>query len=392
LVFWQSYRDHAATGSIGARERESSMLLTNESSDAPAPRVAGHDLRKTGIDPNFWYPLARSHELKPGKAIGVSFAGEPIALVRPRDGSVFALEDRCAHRQVPLHAGVVNGPCLQCCYHGWTYDSTGRCVTVPYLGADRALPNGVRSYPCREAHGLIFVFPGEAVARAADTFPDLSRQADPRYKTRYLDRSIACHYSFMHENLMDMNHQFLHRRLMGRIRTTFLDLRRTADRVEVDYTFSRMEGSQSLGERFMVGAKRKRPADARGGKRNVMTIATEYPYQRLRFWPPETDEPALDLWNVYVPLDRAQRTNRTFGLMMIKKPSLPGLIHLMWPAIAWFTDGIFAEDKDIVEKEQQAFDAQGADRNHEIFPVIQALRAHLIEKGVPLPLQGGVGG
>jgi hypothetical protein len=30
-------------------------------------------------------------------------------------------------------------------------------------------------------------------------------------------RKIDCHYSFMHENQMDMNHQFFHRGIMGTI-------------------------------------------------------------------------------------------------------------------------------------------------------------------------------
>ena len=115
------------------------------------------DLRKTGIHPDHWYPLARSKTLKPGKSVDVRFAGDPIVLVRTESGSVFALEDRCAHRQVPLHAGTVHGEHIQCCNHGWTYDATGRCVDVPYLGDGEALPKRVRGYPCREAHGLIFV-------------------------------------------------------------------------------------------------------------------------------------------------------------------------------------------------------------------------------------------
>ena len=37
---------------------------------------------------------------------------------------------------------------------------------------------------------------------------------------------------------------------------------------------------------------------------------------------PSSSEPALDLWNVYIPLDRQQRSNRTFGLMMIRRPGM----------------------------------------------------------------------
>ena len=53
-----------------------------------------------------------------------------------------------------------------------------------------------------------------------------------------------------------------------------------------------------------------------------MTIRTEYPYQTLRFRTAGSEHPALDLWNVYVPLDKAQRSNHTYGLMMIRRPSV----------------------------------------------------------------------
>ena len=42
-----------------------------------------------------------------------------IEFVRPEAGRVFALEDRCAHRQVKLSAGVVAGCTVRCGYHGW---------------------------------------------------------------------------------------------------------------------------------------------------------------------------------------------------------------------------------------------------------------------------------
>jgi hypothetical protein len=60
------------------------------------------------------------------------------------------------------------------------------------------------------------------------------------------------------------------------------------------------------------------------------------------------------------------------------------LIHLLWPAIVWFTNGIFAEDRWIMELEQKAHDAQGADWNQEIFPVIRGVRDLLVRKGTAL--------
>lgn len=346
-----------------------------------APEEDVPSTRTTGLDPDFWYPLARSRRLKTGKTLAVTFAGTEIVLVRPEKGEPYALEDRCAHRQVPLSMGVVKDEQLLCGYHCWTYDRTGACVNIPYLDRKRKLPNGVRSYACREAYGFVFVFTGDQSLAEATPLPDLPAYADRRYKTRVLDRDIACHYSFMHENLMDMNHQFLHRSLMGRIRARLLDVREGEDWLEADYSFSRTEGKQSLGERLIIGSGNSdKYAD-------LMTIRTGYPYQTLRYWTDGKREepPALDLWNAYIPTDREQRHNHTYGLIMVQKPPVPGVIHLLWPVITLFTEGIFGQDRVIVEAEQRAYESQGADLNNEVFPIIQSLKALLARKGVPLP-------
>jgi len=240
---------------------------------------------------------------------------------------------------------------------------------------------GVQGYPCREAYGLIFVFPGDQTHLASVAFPDIRTRGDSNYKTRYLDRQIACHYSFMHKNLMDMNHQFLHRKLMGRIKTVFLALRQGENWVEADYTFTRAKGSQPLGEKFILGARSEQSGE---NNRDLMTIRTDYPYQTLKFWTAGSTEPALDLWNVYVPVDQDQRIHHTFGMIMVRKPSTPRLINLLWPFITWFTESIFKQDRLIVEAEQRAFDQQGADWNQEISSVILALRKVLIDRGTPL--------
>jgi len=344
----------------------------------PTGLQRGPDLRRTSTHPDFWYPLAWSHDVLPGQTLARSFAGDPIVLFRGKAGQIFALEDRCAHRQVPLSLGVVTGNTLKCGYHGWAYDCSGKCIDVPYLGRER-LPNGVRSYPAREVDGLIFVFPGNAALAEARAPAVLGAKANPLYKTRQLNRDVACHYTFMHENLFDMNHQFLHRSLMGTIKATCLGRRQGDDWCEVDYTFSRTAGSQSLGEAAILNVMRSAEA---GANADLMTIRTGYPYQSLRVWV-NGGEPVLDVWLGYTPLDKQQRTNRTFGYLSVKKPKIPGLIHIAWPFITWFTEGIFTQDKAIVEQEQKAHDAQGGDWNNEVFPAVRDLRAVLMRCGVP---------
>lgn len=70
-------------------------------------------------------------------------------------------------------------------------------------------------------------------------------------------------------------------------------------------------------------------------------------------------------------------------MTMVQKPQIQGLIHLLWPFVVWFTEGIFKEDR-IVELEQKAYDEQGGNWNQEIFPAILALRELLTRSGVPM--------
>jgi phenylpropionate dioxygenase-like ring-hydroxylating dioxygenase large terminal subunit len=350
----------------------------------PANSPNAFDLRRVGAHPDHWYPVAWSENLKAGKAIGRRFAGEPIVLWRGGDGSVHALEDRCAHRQVPLHLGVVKGDELKCHYHGWAYDGTGRCVDVPYLGRER-LPNGVKSYPAREIDGLIFVFPGNPALADERAPTSLGSSQRKDYKTRQLNREVDCHYTFMHENLFDMNHQFMHRKQMGSIRAQCIGRAHGETWAQVEYSFSRTEGKASVGETVIVDLMRKR-GEAKKDFSDHMRIRTDYPTQSLKVWVgrniDQTEDPVLDVWLGYTPLDAEQRTNRTFGYLSVKRPPVPGLIDAVWPAVVFFTEAIFREDKEIVEYEQRAYDAQGGDWNNEVFPALRDLRGVLARCGL----------
>jgi renierapurpurin 18,18'-hydroxylase len=359
-----------------------SNLITLRSGNSPDAL----DLRRVGAHPDYWYPLAWSDELQAKKTLGRRFAGLPIVLYRGSSGQVFALEDRCAHRQVPLHLGEVMGDELKCHYHGWTYNCSGRCVNVPYLGGER-LPNGVKSYPAREVDGLIFVFPGDPTLADSRAPTGLGCSQRKDYKTRRLNREVACHYTFMHENLFDMNHQFMHRKYMGSIRASCLGRDHGDNWAQVEYSFSRTAGKSSVGEQVIVDLMRKR-SEAKKGFSDHMRIRTDYPAQSLKVWVGRdvqpTQDPVLDVWLGYTPLDAQQRTNRTYGYLSVKKPRFPGLIHAVWPFVTWFTENIFREDKQIVEHEQRAHDAQGADWNNELFAPLRDLRLVLARCGTPM--------
>jgi phenylpropionate dioxygenase-like ring-hydroxylating dioxygenase large terminal subunit len=340
------------------------------------------DLRRTGINPDFWYPVAISGKVRKKRTFAATFAGERIALYRGESGVLYALEDRCAHRQVPLSLGVVEGDALRCCYHAWAYRGNGRIYQIPYLpkGAARP-PRGVRAYPVREAYGLVFVFPGDPQKAPAIPLPELPQYDSARHQTMRFSRTVQCHYSFMHENLLDMNHQFLHRGIVGRIQPRLLGHETGPQSVEARYLFTHAGGKKARGAAMLA---------ARGiGRRtsgHVITIRTAYPYQTLQLVPEDADLPAFSLWAAYVPEDAQQRTSHAYGLLMIGKPPVPGGLYLAWPFIRRFTERVFAEDRMAVEAEQRAWDEQGEDWNREVFPLIVDVRNVLRSNGVPIRL------
>ncbi|MGO9605511.1 MAG: Rieske 2Fe-2S domain-containing protein [Candidatus Binataceae bacterium] len=342
------------------------------------------DLRRVGIDPGFWYPVAQAKALKNGHTMAVTFAGEPIVLVRTETGAAFALEDRCAHRQLPLHLGVVRGEQLQCGYHGWCYEGTGRLARIPYLADGGKLPaaaRGVRRYPCREAYGLIFVFPGAPELADQSDLPDIPEWSSAEYRTMYFERTLKCHYTFMHENLMDMNHQFLHRSLMGSVQPVLLNYRTGSTWTEAQYKFE--GGDQHIGADFLVmGGKSENSGVDRDYE--LMTIRTNYPHQELTVFRAHSEIPAIRLWAAYVPLDAEQRTNRAFGILMVRRPKTPLILSMAWPVIRYFAQSVFEQDRMAVEAEQRAWDEQGEDRNAEISPVLLELRKVLARGGVPI--------
>ncbi|MFI8292011.1 Rieske 2Fe-2S domain-containing protein [Streptomyces sp. NPDC085614] len=351
----------------------------------PDPRSDTVDLRRVGAHPDHWYPVALSRSVKRRRVIATAFAGERIALYRGNSGAVHALEDRCAHRQVPLSMGVVEGEALRCCYHAWAYRGDGRISQIPYLSkGDGRPPRGVRSYPVREAYGLVFAFPGDPGKAASTPLPDLPAFGSPRYRTMTYSRTVRCHYSFMHENLLDMNHQFLHRGVVGRLHPELLGFRSDERSVEARYLFTHAGGKRSRSAGLLA-----REGIGGGDSRDVMTIRTEYPYQTLDLVPEHADAPAFRLWAAYVPEDAEQRRCRVYGLLMIEKPRIPAALLVAWPFVRHFTERVFAEDRRAVEAEQRAWDEQGEDRNHEVFPLILRVRDVLRANGVPLATPRG---
>jgi len=159
---------------------------------------------------NSWYVAAWSEDVGSNQPVARTVIGEPLVLFRNADGSVAALEDRCAHRRMPLSLGRVTGDGrLVCTYHGLTYDGTGACVLVP--GQDSPGGIRIRSYPVEERANMVFVWMGPPTLADISEIPDCSWLEDPRHQATKLYRHADANYLLLNDNLADLLHvAYLH--------------------------------------------------------------------------------------------------------------------------------------------------------------------------------------
>lgn len=86
---------------------------------------------------DFWYPVAFSSEIKPGKnPLRKILLEKPIVLYRLTDDKLCAFLDTCPHRGAPLSSGSLENGELRCPYHGWKFNKEGECIDIPGMPQD----------------------------------------------------------------------------------------------------------------------------------------------------------------------------------------------------------------------------------------------------------------
>jgi vanillate O-demethylase monooxygenase subunit len=153
---------------------------------------------------NCWYVVASSDEIGVG-LVARRVLGQPVVLFRRADGTIGALEDRCAHRAAPLSRGALVDDQVVCAYHGFTYDATGACVRVP---SQVHVPYGarVRSYPVREDGPFVWIWLGVAARSQHVEPPELPALRDPGWAVQGGIVEVAANYLLLHDNALDRTH------------------------------------------------------------------------------------------------------------------------------------------------------------------------------------------
>jgi phenylpropionate dioxygenase-like ring-hydroxylating dioxygenase large terminal subunit len=166
-----------------------------------------------------WYVAGWLWEMTSGPFVR-TILGQPLLLFQNPDGATAALLDRCPHRALPLSKGRVTDGIVQCAYHGMKFDGTGRCIHIP--SQDTIPPTAqVRSFPCVERNGLVWVWMGDSLKANSASIPDLYWLSDPSWGARGTAFNVRCNWRLVIDNLMDLTHlTFVHGRTIGNLATT----------------------------------------------------------------------------------------------------------------------------------------------------------------------------
>lgn len=147
-----------------------------------------------------WLAVGRAERIpNPNDWFTVDLLGEPVIVLRAKDGAVRAMSGVCQHRAMQLCEGQGNDTTFTCPYHHWIYGQDGRLLGAPAMERTEDFDKGDFGLPqlrVEEWQGFIFVnFDPEA----APLGPTLARY-EP-YIANYDLANAVCPGTFTLENL-----------------------------------------------------------------------------------------------------------------------------------------------------------------------------------------------
>ncbi|MHC9237156.1 aromatic ring-hydroxylating oxygenase subunit alpha [Pseudooceanicola sp. 502str34] len=153
-----------------------------------------------------WLCAGRADALKdPGDYLTMEIAGDPVLILRDRDGALRAMSNTCRHRMSTLLEGRGNVRVITCPYHAWTYSLDGSLRGAPAMDMNKGF--------CKADHGLPAIrcvnWQGWIMVTLNPDLPDPAEQlAEVDDLVGYLDMSRYVE-TFREDHLWDTNWKIL---------------------------------------------------------------------------------------------------------------------------------------------------------------------------------------
>jgi phthalate 4,5-dioxygenase oxygenase subunit len=180
------------------------QMLSHE--DAELITRVGPDTPMGSMMREYWWPVMRSVKLEAdGAPQRVRLLGEEFVLFRATDGRLGMFDEGCPHRGASLMLARNEDCALTCLLHSWKIGVDGKVLETPNeKRLSRADRIDVKTYPVREAAGLVWVWIGSGTP---PRFPDFDFNViDAETQVIPTAAHVGCNYLQLVETLWDPAH------------------------------------------------------------------------------------------------------------------------------------------------------------------------------------------
>ena len=162
-----------------------------------------------------WFCIGRASTLaNPGDYTTCELAGQPIAVIRDKDGTLRAMSNVCLHRMSTLLTGRGNTRAIVCPYHAWNYKLDGTLRGAPAMDKNERFCKGDYRLPqirCEEWLGWVFVSLNEDARPVGEHLADVEAMIAGYDMANYTEAFHEDHvwdtnWKVLAENFMESYH------------------------------------------------------------------------------------------------------------------------------------------------------------------------------------------
>jgi 3-ketosteroid 9alpha-monooxygenase subunit A len=163
-----------------------------------------------GVFARGWHIVCFSQELKPGDIKALEYVNHEFVMFRTETGRAAILDAYCPHLGAHL-AGTgsrVVGDSIRCPFHGWQFNSDGRCTGIPYA---KKIPekahSALKPWRVTEKNGFIAIWYDREGGDPNWELPDIPEWNQPAWGDwRFNRKRIRAHGREIIENIVDVGH------------------------------------------------------------------------------------------------------------------------------------------------------------------------------------------
>ena len=197
---------------------------------------------------NNWYILVLEKEVKKSPIRRILY-DKAYVIYRTGSDRISVAEDKCIHRGTKLSEGKVVDNCIQCPYHGWSFDHRGHLTQIPSQGSN--VLNGQRQWklstpPTFIQDNCIWIWCGNKEPKTPAPPWRFPNSGKAKWSHYFMVTDFDNEVTHLTQNFMDVPHTvFVHDKWFRRAKNLQVPMTISAGEGRVKVTYD--EGNDQIG-------------------------------------------------------------------------------------------------------------------------------------------------